>query len=123
MEDRPSAHDKRNSIRLKMSYPAIFTRYDNKGKKWDQNLSQSMDVSLVGIRLKSDFRVDLGERLDIAITLRDKLVTFRGKVIHVMPSEDQGFELGIAIEDIENPYRVALNQFLDWIQTEVECEE
>jgi hypothetical protein len=121
--DEVQSQNRRNSIRLRMSYPAMVTRYDNKGRKCEQKLSKSMDVSLVGIRLKSNFPVNSGERLDITIALRDKLVTFEGKVIHVEPCEDQGFELGIAIEDIENPYRIAMNQFFDWIQTEVECEE
>ena len=57
--------------------------------------------------------IDSGEVLDITMALGENLVTFKGKVIYVTPSEDQGFELGISIEDIENQERVALTRFID----------
>jgi hypothetical protein len=101
--------NRKDSIRLKVIYPAIYTRFDNKGGAYDQKICQSMNVSLGGMRLQSGFLLDPGEMLDISIALGENLVTFRGKVIYVTPSEDQGFEFGISIEDIDNQDRIALN--------------
>lgn len=67
-------------------------------------------VSLKGVRLQSSFPVDSGEVLNITRALGDNLITFKGKAIYVTPSEGQGFELGISIEDIENQDRIALAQ-------------
>ena len=72
-----------------------------------------MNVSQGGVRLQTSFLVDSGEVLDITMALGENLVTFKGKVIYVKPSEDQGFELGISIEDIENQDRTALTRFID----------
>jgi hypothetical protein len=100
MEDTVGFQDRRGSIRFKMIYPALYTRFDNQGRECDQKISRSMDVSL-------------GEALDITMALGENLVTFKGKVVYVTPSKDQGLELGISIEDIEVQDRVALTRFID----------
>jgi hypothetical protein len=113
MEDTFRYQERRGSIRLKMIYPALYTRFDNQGRECDQKISRSMDVSQGGVRLQSSFLVDSGEVLDITMALGENLVTFKGKVVYVAPSEDQGFELGISIQDIEVQDRVALTRFID----------
>jgi hypothetical protein len=113
MEDTVGFQDRRGSIRFKMIYPALYTRFDNQGRECDQKISRSMDVSLGGVRLQSSFLVDSGEVLDITMALGENLVTFKGKVVYVAPSKDQGLELGISIEDIEVQDRVALTRFID----------
>jgi hypothetical protein len=112
MEDTFRFHDRRDSIRLKMDYPAIYSRFDNRGREYDQKMSRSMNVSLGGMRLQSSFPVDSGEMLDITVALGENLVAFKGKVIHVTGSEDQGFESGISIEDIEKKDKIALTRFI-----------
>ncbi len=72
-----------------------------------------MNVSQGGVRLQSSFLVSSGEVLDITMALGENLVTFKGKVIHVAPSEDEGFELGISIKDIENGDKNTLARFID----------
>ena len=112
MEDTFRFHDRRDSIRLKMDYPAIYTRFDDQGRECDQKISQSMNVSLGGARLQTSFPVDSGEVLDITMALGENLVTFKGKVVYVTGSEDRGFEMGISIEDIENGEKIALTRFI-----------
>ena len=112
MEDTFRFHDRRESIRLKMDYPAIYSRFDNMGREYDQKISRSMNVSPGGVRLQSSFPVDSGEVLDITMALGENLVTFKGKVVYAASSEDQGFEFGMSIEDIENQDRVTLTQFI-----------
>jgi hypothetical protein len=113
MEDSFRFHDRRGSIRLKMIYPALYTRFDNQGRAYDQKISRSMDVSQGGVRLQSGFQVDFGEVLDITMALEEHLITFKGKVIYVTSSEDQGFELGISIEDIEKGDKITLTRVID----------
>jgi len=120
MEDTFRFQDRRGSIRLKMICPAICTRFNNPGRECDQEISRSMNVSLKGVRLQSSFPVDSGEVLNITLALGANLVTFRGKVIYVTPSEGQGFELGISIEDIENQDRIALARFIYYFRGSVQ---
>jgi hypothetical protein len=112
MEDAFRFHDRRDSIRLRMDYPALYTRFDNQGRECDQKISRSINVSLGGVKLQSRFPVDSGEVLDISMALGQDLVTFKGKVIYVKGSEDEGFELGISIEDIESQDEITLRRFI-----------
>jgi hypothetical protein len=112
MEQPSRPHDRRNSIRVNLVAPAVYTRFDNKGRACDQKPSKSMNVSSGGVRLKSSFPVESGEILDISMALGNNSVTFRGKVVYATPADDQGFELGICIEEIENQDRIALTRFV-----------
>jgi integration host factor subunit beta len=114
MEDTLTFQNRKDSIRLKVIYPTIYTRFDNKGRPCDQKICRSMNVSQGGVRLQSSFPVDSGEVLDITIALGGNLVAFKGKVVYVASSEDQGFEFGISIEDIDDQDRVALTRFIHY---------
>lgn len=112
MEDSYKFHDRRGSIRLRMMYPALYTRVDDKGRAYDQKISRSMNVGLGGVKLQSSYPVDSGEVLNISMALRENLINFKGKVVYVIGSENQRFELGISIEDIEDQDRIALKRFI-----------
>jgi integration host factor subunit beta len=112
MEDTLTFQNRKDSIRLKVIYPAIYTRFDNKGRACEQKISRSMNVSQGGVRLQSNFPVDSGEVLAVTLALGGNLVAFKGKVVYVTSTEDQGFEFGISIEDIENQDRVTLTRFI-----------
>ena len=113
-EDRPTFQNRKDSIRLKVIYPAIFTRFDNQGRPCDQKICRSMNVSQRGVRLQSNFPVDSGELIDITIALGENLVAFKGKVVYVASSEDESFEFGISIEEINDQDRAALTQFIHY---------
>lgn len=112
MEETFRFHDRRSSIRLKMDYPAVCTRLDNLGRPYDQRISRLINVSLGGARLRSSFSVKTGEVLDVTMALGKNLVNFKGKVIHVIASEDQGFEFGVRFTDSEHQDRIALTRFI-----------
>jgi len=115
MEDSFRYQERRGSVRLKMMFPALYTRFDNQGREFDQKISRSMDLSPGGMRLQSNFSVDRGEVLDITMALEEDLVTFKGKVVYVTPSRDQGqgIECGISIQDIDIKDRITLTRFID----------
>ena len=112
MEDSSRFHNRRGSIRLKMIYPALYTRYDRQGRAYDQKMGRSMDVSRGGVKLQSSFPVGSGEVLDISMALRENLIKFKGRVVYVTGSEEQGFELGISIADIADQDKIALTRFI-----------
>jgi integration host factor subunit beta len=112
MEDTLRFYSRKDSIRLKVICPAMYTRFDNQGMACDQKTSRSMNVSQGGVRLQSNFPVDSGEILDVTMALGEDLIAFKGKVVYVTSSEDQGYEFGISIEDIENQDRVTLTRFI-----------
>ncbi len=122
MEDQSKNRERRNSFRFKMVYPVIYTRFDDQGRKFDQKPSRSTDMSLGGVRLQSNFRVDSGEVLDITMALQsplvepqDRLLTFMGKVTYLIRSQDQDIELGVSIQEIEDRERTKLGRFIQRI--------
>lgn len=112
MEDQSRIQERRNAVRLDASCPCTYTRFDDQGNPIDQRPSKSIDLSRKGVRLQSSYPVESGEVVKIIMALGEKLVNFRGKVVHVTRSKEQGFELGIFIEEMENEARVALNRFV-----------
>jgi hypothetical protein len=46
MDESFRCRERRDSIRLKMIYPALYTRFDNEGRECDQKISRSMDLGL-----------------------------------------------------------------------------
>lgn len=112
MEDELRFQDRRNSIRLKIVSPVVYTQFDNQGRACEGKRSKTMNISSGGVKLKSSFSVESGELLEITMALGPKMVTFKGKVIYATPSDDQGFEFGISIEEIENQDRIALARFV-----------
>ena len=123
MEDIFRFHNRRGSIRLKMIYPALYTRYDDQGRAYDRKMSRSMNVSLGGVKLQSSYPVDSGEVLNISMALRENLINFKGKVVYVTGSEDQGFELGISIEDIAGQDKIALTRFIYYFKGSAQGED
>ncbi|NIO03127.1 MAG: hypothetical protein GTN74_00540 [Proteobacteria bacterium] len=111
MEARPRFRERRNSVRLRLVYPAIYTRIDNEGRAYDEKPSRSMDLSMGGVRLQSGFSVNPKELFDIAFALAGSLVTFKGEVVYVKHSRDRSFEMGVSIRAIKNLDRIVLDQF------------
>jgi len=123
VEARPGYRDRRNSVRWNLVYPAIYTRYDEEGRAYDEKPSRSLNLSLGGVRLQSNFSVHRREMLDIAVALADSLVTFKGEVIYVTYSQDRGFELGVSIREIRNLDKKALDRFSYRSKTPHEAEQ
>jgi hypothetical protein len=111
MESRLGSQERRSSARLRMIYPAIYTRYDDKGRVCDEKPSRSINVSMGGVRLQSSFPINPREVIDVFVAVADNLVSFKGEVIYVTDSQGQGFELGISIKEIKNDDRIALDGY------------
>lgn len=115
MKDQPKLLDRRKSIRFNVVYPVVYTRIDDQGRPSDEKPSSSVNVSLEGLRLRSSFRVDPQEILEITLALAESLVTLLGKVVYVTRSEDQGFEFGISTQRIEYESMTPLVSYLQRI--------
>jgi len=85
MEQPSRTQDRRNSIRVNLVAPAVYTRFDNKGRACDQKPSKSMNVSSGGVRLKSSFPVESGEMLDISMALGNNSKLKRPAGVRVKP--------------------------------------
>ena len=112
MQAKPRFQDRRNSSRLKMVSPVVYTQFDKKGRVGEHKACKSINISSRGVKLKSIFPVDFGEMLEITMTLGPTMVTFKGRVVYVTSSRDQGFEFGICIKEIEAHDRIALTRFV-----------
>ena len=112
MENRPRTQDKRHAIRVKVAVPTSYIRFDDKG--WVRQLatSRSMDVSSGGVRLRSSYPVDPREVLEITMAFRQRMLTFRGEVVHVTDSKDESLEFGVRIKEIRDEDRIALARFV-----------
>ena len=115
MKDEFGVRDKRYVDRVKMNWPAIYVRFDERGNPCDQRICKVKDLSLKGVRLQSTSPIDSGEVLDVTLGLGDKMVSFKGKVVHTRLSEEHYFEFGVSIDAIEDKQRKILIWFLSRI--------
>jgi hypothetical protein len=107
MRDRVGFEERRSFVRVKRIYPAIYSRLDKGKRPFDEKPSRSLNLSLGGLRLQSVFPVNPKEVLDIDMALEHSLASYRGEVVYVIRSDDESFEFGIAIKEIQNGDRMA----------------
>jgi hypothetical protein len=112
MEHRSGIPERRNSIRLETICEAAYTRIDKERNPAPYTPCKAINLSLGGVRLRSSFPVTPGEKLDVIMTLRNKSIKFRGIVIHVNLCEDQDFELGVSIQEMDKQDRIGLKKFI-----------
>nr|NIN00782.1 hypothetical protein [candidate division Zixibacteria bacterium] len=105
------------AFRLNASCPCTYTRFDEGGIPYDQRPSKTLDLSLEGVKLQTSFPVHLGEMLKITMALGEDLVTFRGQVVHVKRSVDEGFNLGLSIKDIGKIDKIALTRYIYYFKS------
>jgi hypothetical protein len=104
--------ERRKTDRLRTNQLASYTRYDTLSQPGEQVIARLTEVGLGGVRIESGSPAQPGEMLDVTLAFGNNLVSFKGKAIHMTPSRDEGFDLGISIEDIEDQQRVALIRLL-----------
>ena len=91
---------------------ALCNRFDSTGRTGQKALLSCTDISSGGARFASDFFVTCGQLLEFTMALGPHIILFRGKVVHVTPSQDKKFEFGVHIEHIEAEDRIALTKFI-----------
>ena len=71
-----------------------------------------MNVGLDGVKLKKSSSATSREVVEVRMRLGASPITFRGKVLYVNQSNDQGYELGISIEEMGDEDRIAWTKFV-----------
>lgn len=116
MKDEFEIPDRRHLDRLRVDYPASYVQTD---RSYVRRTARLTNLSMAGVKLLSNSRVEPGEVLDVTLTLADREVSFKGRAVHVEPAKGEGFELGISIEDIDDRERATLIRFLSWIPSQL----
>ena len=116
MKDEFEFPDRRHVDRLKVDHPASYVQTD---RPYVRRTARLTNLSMAGVKLVSSSRVETGELLDVTLALADREVSFKGKAVYVTPAKDEGFELGISIEEIDDHQRGILIRFLSWIPSQL----
>ena len=116
MKDEFEFPDRRHVDRLKVDYPASYVQTD---RPYVRRTARLTNLSMAGVKLVSSSRVETGELLDVTLALADREVSFKGRAVYVKPAEEEGFELGISIEEIDDRQRGILIRFLSWIPSQL----
>jgi hypothetical protein len=87
-------------------------RFDSEGRPFDEKPSNSVNISLGGVRLGSRYPIECEEIVEITIAIEENLVTMLGTVVHVARSKDQGFEFGVSARRIDHENMIPLLKYL-----------
>ena len=108
MADTP---DKRGFPRLDSSHLISYTHYDRTDNPNGVGMGKTLDLSQTGVTIQIDrfFPEDSG--LEMVIALEDKLITVRGRVVHVREIGKELYDLGVCFTEINDADRQSLVEF------------
>jgi c-di-GMP-binding flagellar brake protein YcgR len=106
-----STQDKRQFPRLDSSHLISYTHFDKTDHPDGVGMAKTLDLSQGGVTIQINrfFPVDSG--LEMVIALEERLISVRGKVVHVREIEKDLYEVGICFTLINDADRKSLVEF------------
>ncbi len=87
-----AAREQRRFPRIPSRFHVLVRREDN----WDdETFTRTEDVGLGGCLFSHPKRFEAGDRLFMAIAVRERIVEVGARVVYVLAREDGGFDTGV----------------------------
>jgi len=77
-----------------------------------EKVTKTTNLSMGGMKMKTEFPVPLDEELEISIRIGDNVFQSEGKVIYVNEGNDGAFDIGVNFMNTPEESRNLLNQYL-----------
>jgi c-di-GMP-binding flagellar brake protein YcgR len=74
-------------------------------------MGKTLDLSPSGVTLQIDRLFPVGSGLEMAIAIEERLITVRGRVVHVREIEKGLYDYGISFTEIDDADRQSLIEF------------
>lgn len=79
--------------------------------------AKTLELSLGGGRIETEFPLLVGENLEVNISVEDEEIDVVAKVIHTHPVSEKGFIVGLSFEGISEVKKKVLNHFFrDYVE-------
>jgi c-di-GMP-binding flagellar brake protein YcgR len=79
--------------------------------------AKTLELSLGGARIETEFPLLVGENLEVNISVEDEEIDVVAKVIHTHRVSDEAFYVGLSFENISEVKKKVLNHFFrDYVE-------
>ena len=106
--------ERRNYPRVKVTHPVLYLPdiYPSPKAAW------TLDLSMGGTRIETPHLLVQGERLEISIVIRSKVIKCRGHVVYTeLPTKDRR-KAGIRFEEISEEDSVYLGEYISFVMNQ-----
>ena len=93
-------HDRRSTARIDTGNLVVHSLTDADGEPRWQGMAVTLDLNEFGMRVQAAEELTTGERYKFSVALGDDLVLATGRVVHVAPTLNETFEIGVEFLDI-----------------------
>lgn len=100
--------ERRIHARVEVSHPVLYLTDIYPRPK----VASTIDLSLGGAKIESLSSLAKEERLRVSIAIQPEVIECRGKVAYVLERDNGRIEAGIQFEDLTEPDRLYLRQYL-----------
>lgn len=103
--------DKRRFPRLDSSHLISFTHFDESDTPDDVGMGKTLDLSEGGVMIQTHRPFPINTGLEMVIALEERMITVRGRVVHVRQVEEDLYDVGVCFTEIDDAEKKSLMQF------------
>ena len=98
--------ERRKHRRLELTNLVAYRNFDI------QQVTQTVNISLGGMQIKTEFAIEKDETLDVSLQIGAQRFTSTARVIYCNPRDEQAYEVGLRFEKTSGRDLALLNQYL-----------
>ncbi len=105
--NEPLETDRRKHKRLELTNLVAYKNF------YIEEVSETINISIGGMKIKTEFPIDLDENLDVSLRIDEKEFKSQAKVIYCNAMEDETYEVGLKFEKTAESDVRLLDQYLN----------
>ncbi|NIO03447.1 MAG: hypothetical protein GTN74_02210 [Proteobacteria bacterium] len=103
---KPIERDRRRHKRLELTNLVAYKNF------CIEEVSETINISLGGMKIKTEFPIDEGESLEVSLKIGDNDFESKARVIYCNGRGDETYEVGVRFEETPGGHVRILSQYL-----------
>jgi c-di-GMP-binding flagellar brake protein YcgR len=99
--------ERRNHPRVEVCHPVLYCNHAHTRPQ----VGSTVDLSLGGIRMETPHHLIPGDRLELSIAIRSRVIQCKGQVVHPQLQEGERLEAGVRFDELQEHDRHYLGQY------------
>ncbi len=105
-------YERRRHQRVKAVNLLTYACFDDSGRKVEQGMGRTLNVSESGILLETHVPLDSAHRVAVTIALDEDLISIEGSVVRSIEGPDGMYESGLQFSGITDAETIVLNEYI-----------
>lgn len=113
MNDRSRFQERRRYPRVGSHNLISYTHFDDQNVPDEGGMGRTMDLSKGGVTIQTHKPLSIDSGLEITIALAEKIITARGRVVHVDKIDGDRYDIGVNFTQIGEEDLKAILEYFD----------